>query len=335
MVEPTGIVGVAAKLIKTITQLGLDWKDAPAEAKRFIHELQSLETLLYQTFTHVVSIKDLLTRFMVAYPIPRFSARSGLKEAWVEQQQNHHAQSRVLNEIQVHVSNQSARREHEAILNWHTPIAYMPQFSDFLLHRQPGTGQWLLDSEEFNSYVPNNIKQFEGFSALEIRANMEDIERYLRGHMDELRPCAKRELAAGDRCWIVGASDGMPLRTVELQHALAVEPDKDKFDEDNLPEIEDINSPESDVKDVWGRTPLTDAASQGHIVVMRMLLDTGWVAVNATDIWDRTPLSYAAEYGHLAVVHALLATGNLDARSALECAAARGGHLPVVEALFA
>jgi hypothetical protein len=41
----------------------------------------------------------------------------------------------------------------QAILNWLTPIDYGPQQSDFLSRRQAGTGQWLLDSAEFQAWL--------------------------------------------------------------------------------------------------------------------------------------------------------------------------------------
>jgi hypothetical protein len=39
------------------------------------------------------------------------------------------------------------------ILNWLTPIDYGPQQSDFISKRQDGTGQWLLDSNEFQGWL--------------------------------------------------------------------------------------------------------------------------------------------------------------------------------------
>jgi hypothetical protein len=41
----------------------------------------------------------------------------------------------------------------QAILNWLTPIDYAPQQSDFLSRREAGTGQWLLDSAEFQAWL--------------------------------------------------------------------------------------------------------------------------------------------------------------------------------------
>src|SRR6266576_6486056 len=42
------------------------------------------------------------------------------------------------------------------ILNWLTPIDYSPQQSDYIMRRQPGTGQWLLDSAEFQAWLKSD-----------------------------------------------------------------------------------------------------------------------------------------------------------------------------------
>ena len=39
------------------------------------------------------------------------------------------------------------------ILNWLTPLDYGPQHSDYLRRRQPGTGQWLLNSKEYQTWL--------------------------------------------------------------------------------------------------------------------------------------------------------------------------------------
>ena len=45
------------------------------------------------------------------------------------------------------------RDEDLEILNWLTPIDYAPQQSDYIRRRQPGTGQWLLDSAEYQTWL--------------------------------------------------------------------------------------------------------------------------------------------------------------------------------------
>ena len=47
-------------------------------------------------------------------------------------------------------------QEHAAILNWLTPIDFVSQQNDFIARRQEGTGQWLLESEEFQTWLNTN-----------------------------------------------------------------------------------------------------------------------------------------------------------------------------------
>ena len=44
-------------------------------------------------------------------------------------------------------------QEQQAILDWLTPVDYLSQQNDSLRERQEGTGEWLLDSTEFKSWV--------------------------------------------------------------------------------------------------------------------------------------------------------------------------------------
>src|SRR6187549_600384 len=44
-----GVIGVATQIIQIGVQFGLDWKDAPADARSFINELQALKTTLCET----------------------------------------------------------------------------------------------------------------------------------------------------------------------------------------------------------------------------------------------------------------------------------------------
>jgi len=56
-------------------------------------------------------------------------------------------------QLQRRQDNREVTEEREAILNWLTPIDHAPQQKDFINRRQAGTGQWLLDSPEFQAWV--------------------------------------------------------------------------------------------------------------------------------------------------------------------------------------
>ena len=59
----------------------------------------------------------------------------------------------VVERLNSRQSNQEATGEHRMILDWLTPIDYAPQQSDFISRRQAGTGEWLLGSEQFKTWV--------------------------------------------------------------------------------------------------------------------------------------------------------------------------------------
>lgn len=44
-------------------------------------------------------------------------------------------------------------QEHEAIINWLTPVDYALLQTDYLRRQQPGTGKWLIDSAEYQSWL--------------------------------------------------------------------------------------------------------------------------------------------------------------------------------------
>lgn len=44
-------------------------------------------------------------------------------------------------------------QEHRTILDWFSPVNYATQQTDYISRREPGTGQWLLNSPEFQSWV--------------------------------------------------------------------------------------------------------------------------------------------------------------------------------------
>jgi ankyrin repeat protein len=64
-----------------------------------------------------------------------------------------------------------------------------------------------------------------------------------------------------------------------------------------------------DKQDTRGATPLWHAAARGHIDIVRVLLETNAVDVNATSVSKRTPLFWPAAHGHVKVVKLLLDYG--------------------------
>ncbi len=56
------------------------------------------------------------------------------------------------------------------------------------------------------------------------------------------------------------------------------------------------------------RTPLSWAAENGCVAVVKLLLATGKTEVDSKDNNGRTPLRWAVENGHIAVIQVLLAT---------------------------
>jgi ankyrin repeat protein len=66
MADPFGIVGVislAIQITQTVVRFGLDWKDAPHDAKTFLTELQTLKTILSETNTNILLNPDFAEAF--------------------------------------------------------------------------------------------------------------------------------------------------------------------------------------------------------------------------------------------------------------------------------
>jgi ankyrin repeat protein len=88
----------------------------------------------------------------------------------------------------------------------------------------------------------------------------------------------------------------------------------------------------------YDATPLVVAAQEGHVGVVRLLLERG-AEVNAAGLYGYTALHEAAGGGHEEVVNVLLSSGadssmkNRFGSTALMCAAGRG-HVGVVKQLL-
>lgn len=84
---------------------------------------------------------------------------------------------------------------------------------------------------------------------------------------------------------------------------------------------------------------LHDAASSGNLDVVRSILATGIVKVNASDQYRWTALFFASFFGHMNVVQALLAAGanvnaaSTDGETALHWASSEG-HTDIVLVLL-
>jgi hypothetical protein len=83
-----------------------------------------------------------------------------VREARKEQQQWRQAEAENLLVIRGGVDDSNRRQENQerqhgrqAILDWLTPIDYAPLQNDFIARRQEGTGQWLLDSVKFQTWL--------------------------------------------------------------------------------------------------------------------------------------------------------------------------------------
>jgi len=72
------------------------------------------------------------------------------------------------------------------------------------------------------------------------------------------------------------------------------------------------NGHEPDIKDIYGRTPLSWTAKNGHESVVKLLLEKYNVDQDSKDSMGRTPLSLAAENGREEVVTLLLAKDGVD-----------------------
>ncbi|KAL2683328.1 hypothetical protein Neosp_007798 [[Neocosmospora] mangrovei] len=181
------------------------------------------------------------------------------------------------------------------MLNWLTAIDYGPQQSDIFRAHQPGTGQWVLDSDQFQKWIATRAKTLfcpgipgagktivasvvinhlmeklredsaSGLAFLLAKLHFESLigkmtGKAIRKALESLPTGSsaydsayeeamnriedqnqdKRDMAKKTLLWITCANERLTKR--ELQEALAVEIGETKFDQDNLPNMEDVAS---------------------------------------------------------------------------------------------
>jgi hypothetical protein len=62
----------------------------------------------------------------------------------------------VSSAVKEQVKQRQDDKDRRDILDWVTPVDYSPQQTDYIRGRQAGTGQWLLDSGEFQKWLKTN-----------------------------------------------------------------------------------------------------------------------------------------------------------------------------------
>lgn len=94
-----------------------------------------------------------------------------------------------------------------------------------------------------------------------------------------------------------------------------------------------------DLKDIYGRTPLSWVAENGHVPVVEQLIATGQIEIDSEDRCGMRPLIWAAKEGHATVAQLLLDAGahpnsqNYSHRTSLSYAA-ENGHIEVTQLLL-
>ncbi|KAJ0378089.1 hypothetical protein COL26b_003749 [Colletotrichum chrysophilum] len=213
-----GIIGVAGQILATCTKLGLNWRDATDDAKKFKSEVDALHKTLWETYNHLIQNSDFISAFdgkhsavlsnLVAPSNSDdsallFTCKEELEDVLKSLQKrlggsrfgwerlkatfsNEKTQSAIENvqrrcqdinskilidnttlavntDLEVRSTRKELTERHldekkKKILDWITPIDFAAQQIDNLERRQEGTGQWLIDSPEFQTWIEEDRK---------------------------------------------------------------------------------------------------------------------------------------------------------------------------------
>ncbi|KAH7144600.1 hypothetical protein B0J13DRAFT_635874 [Dactylonectria estremocensis] len=210
MADPLGIIGaigVAAHITHLLMKLGLDWKSAPADARAFVDELQTLKTVLSETNTNLILNPDfveafhgrhsaVLSQLDKLFSAPAFLALAkqySLQSSWTI----------------------SSRRITLA------PVLSIQTTDDIfssLLRQlsQKTTSVFGLLEDLHNECSKVDIRYFGSLQPLSthrIRANQEDVEAYMEANLNKLPSCVQKsgKLQGEIKSAISQAVDGMFL----------------------------------------------------------------------------------------------------------------------------
>ncbi|CCT63552.1 uncharacterized protein FFB20_03008 [Fusarium fujikuroi] len=91
-----------------------------------------------------------------------------IKSKATEDEQRVARLGRILTDLQLsslHIAEGIGHLQHSQIsvhqkevLDWISPVDYAPQQSEIFSRREPGTGEWLLESDEYNSWVKGDSR---------------------------------------------------------------------------------------------------------------------------------------------------------------------------------
>ncbi|KAN0079520.1 hypothetical protein V8E54_004734 [Elaphomyces granulatus] len=101
----------------------------------------------YAAMAAAAYTKDLLCRIVPQ----QVEAERKISEILFDIQESLHSVSRNIDKV----LHRQHDREQQAILDWLTSVDYFPQQNDFIGRRQEGTGEWLVESDEFQHWENN------------------------------------------------------------------------------------------------------------------------------------------------------------------------------------
>ncbi|KFY75204.1 hypothetical protein V499_04810 [Pseudogymnoascus sp. VKM F-103] len=126
--------------------------DSPEQFKAIATEVRSLSIVL-QDADIAVSERELIGQQKTELDGIRSWIRTPKSQAGGLESQAIFAVKDGINRLNLGQQEQEQKEERQIIIDWVSAINYASQHSDFVTRRQEGTGQWLLDSNEFQHWL--------------------------------------------------------------------------------------------------------------------------------------------------------------------------------------